>query len=260
MTDQTLDYDAMFTIDVDLDEPGAAMAAGAVEDDAASAAIAHAAGTRWSGPDVSDHQPSVSWQRVAAAGHRLAVAKATEGLTWRSKVFPARWQAMKDAGLVRGAYHFARPQVGRSGREEAEFFLSVVDDAGGFQPGDLRPVLDLEAYGPTRLDARQTLRWARQFAREVKAHVGRLPIVYTGAFWRDAMGDPDDGLGCHLWLAAYVNDPAPFIPKAWRETGWSIWQHTSGGACPGIPGRCDLNLTRDRDVVARLRLPAGDHA
>ena len=266
MAVDALDFDSVFSIDVDLDDPGAAMAAGstteeAPSDDAAqSSAMAVAAGARWSGPDVSDHQPSVNWGRVASSGHRLAVAKATEGLTWRSKVFPARWKAMQDAGLVRGAYHFARPQPGRSGRDEAEFFLSVVDDAGGFRPGDLRPVLDLEAYGPTPLGAAQTLRWAHEFAREVKEHVGRLPIIYTGAFWRDAMGNPDSGLGCHLWLAAYVNDPTPFVPRAWRATGWSIWQHTSSGTCPGIPGRCDLNVTRNRDVLAKLRLPAGDRA
>jgi len=263
MPPNTLDFDAMFTIDVDLDDPGAAMAAGTVtgDEDAPAPRLAHAStATRWSGPDVSDHQPSVNWGRVVAAGHRLAVAKATEGLTWRSKIFPERWKAMRDAGLVRGAYHFARPQPGRSGRDEAEFFLSVVDDAGGFRPGDLRPVLDLEAYGPTPLSPSRTLRWARDFAHEVKAHCGRLPIVYTGAFWRDAMGNPDDGLGCHLWLAAYVRDPAPFVPHAWRESGWSIWQHTSSGSCPGIPGRCDLNVTRNRDVIARLRLPAGDHS
>ena len=222
-----LDFDASFAPDVDLDDPRETMAASAVAQFEAgrrgsSLDVTERKTASWTGPDVSDHQPSVNWRRVAGAGHRFAVTKASEGLTWRSKVFPARWKAMNDAGLVRGAFHFARPQPGRSGRDEARFFLSVVDDAGGFRPGDLRPVLDLEDYGPKRLNAAQTLRWAHEFATEVKAEVGRLPIIYTGAFWRDLMGDPDNSLGCHLWLAAYVRDPGRYVPRAWRRSGWSI--------------------------------------
>src|SRR4051794_8470854 len=83
--------------------------------------FARAEGTaRPSGPDVSDHNSNINWDKVRGAGHEFAVAKASEGLTWRAATFPGRWKAMADAGLTRRAYHFARPQRGRTGADEAE--------------------------------------------------------------------------------------------------------------------------------------------
>jgi GH25 family lysozyme M1 (1,4-beta-N-acetylmuramidase) len=153
-------------------------------------------------------------------------------VTWRSRLFQRRWAAIADAGLIRGAYHFARPQPGRSGRDEAEAFLSVVNAAGGFRPGDLRPALDIEAFGTAPLSPQQTLRFAYDFAVAVKEQVGRLPIIYTGAFWRDRMGNPSNSLGCHLWLAAYVRDPTPFIPVAWQPAAGACGSRRARGPAP----------------------------
>ena len=213
--------------------------------------------SRPTGPDVSDHNRNINWDKVREAGHEFAIAKASEGLTWRATTFPGRWKAIADAGLLRGAYHFARPQPGRTGADEAKWFLRVVDDAGGFRPGDLRPVLNLE-WGT--LDAAGLLRFSYDFAVTVKQHsglgVGVLCMIYTGFFWRENMGNPSNNLGCHLWLAAHVSDPERYVPLAWKQKGWSMWQFTNNGSCPGIPGRCDLNVVRDRATLAKLRLPS----
>jgi GH25 family lysozyme M1 (1,4-beta-N-acetylmuramidase) len=259
------DFDAVYAPEEQRHDLGAAMGAAGHVDGHADPGGATAPTNRRqlraiaaaSGPDVSDHQPSVDWDKVQTAGHDIAVAKASEGLTWRSRLFQRRWAAIADAGLIRGAYHFARPQPGRSGRDEANAFLSVVDASGGFRAGDLRPILDIEAFGDAPLSPQKTLRFAYDFAVAVKEQVGRLPIIYTGAFWRDRMGNPTNSLGCHLWLAAYVRDPTPFIPVAWQATSWSIWQHTSKGTCPGIATPCDLNVVRAGDTLGKLRLPAG---
>jgi len=47
-----------------------------------------------------------------------------------------------------------------------------------------------------------------------------------------------------------------YVPLAWKQKGWSMWQFTNNGSCPGIPGRCDLNVVRDRATLAKLRLPS----
>ena len=87
------------------------------------------------GPDVSLNQPDVDWAQVAGAGHTFAIAKVTDGLGTRDPKFgKGRWKAMKDAGLVRGAYHFARPQKGRDPKDEVAEYLACVADAGGLQP------------------------------------------------------------------------------------------------------------------------------
>jgi lysozyme len=209
------------------------------------------------GCDVSAFQADVDWEAVRAEGHTFAIAKVSEGLGATDKVFGrGRWRAMKQAGLIRGAYHFARPQRGRDPRDEAREFLDALNRAGGLEAGDLAPVLDLEAYGAAgKLTASDTLNWAKGFADEIRARIGRRPIIYTGAFWRDTMRDPADDLGCPLWLAAYVEDPERFVPRAWRNDGFALWQFTDQASCRGIAGPCDLNrFTGTTTELARLRM------
>jgi lysozyme len=212
-----------------------------------------------SGVDVSNHQPDIDWAKVKAAGHAFALSKVSEGLGTPDRVFgKGRWKAMRDAGLVRGVYHFARPQKGRDPRDEVREFLGLIDKAGGLKDGDLRPVLDIEAFGAAgRLTAAQTLEWARGFVDEVQARLGRRPIIYTGVFWRETMKNPGDNLDCPLWLAAFVSQAKvkQFIPIAWKDQGLTIWQRTETGSSPGIPGHVDLNLIPGgAKALDRLRL------
>jgi lysozyme len=192
------------------------------------------------GPDVYEGSGDVDWVKVKGAGHDFAVVKATEGVTFTDPRFGGgRWSSLAQSGLVRGVYHYARPQPGRDPVAEVEHFHDTVQAAGGLKSGDLRPVLDLETS--KGLTAAQILTWARGFVHAAHEAFGAQPIIYTGSFWRDAMGNPDDRLGAPLWLAAYVNDPTPYIPVAWKARGLSLWQHTDKGRVPGIPSPCDLN-------------------
>jgi lysozyme len=215
------------------------------------------AGKTLTGIDVSNHQPNVDWHAVKAAGHNFAFHKVSEGIGSPDREFgKARWKAMRDAGLMRGVYHFARPQKGRDPKAEVHEFLRLLDQAGGLDEGDLRPVLDIEAFGQAgALTPEKTHAWARGFVDEVEARLGKRPIIYTGAFWRDRMGNPDDNLGCPLWLAAFVKNPDPFVPKAWAHQSFSILQHTDKGGCPGIAGHVDLNrLPGGQAALDRLRI------
>lgn len=209
------------------------------------------------GIDVSNHQEAVDWAKVRADGHTFAFHKVSEGLGTPDRKFgKARWEGMRNAGLVRGAYHFARPQKGRDPKAEAREFLGLLEQAGGLKEGDLRPVLDIEAFGGNgALTASQTLEWARGFVKSVEGELGMRPIIYTGSFWRDQMGNPSDNLRCPLWLAAYVDDPKPFVPKAWDGQSFSIWQHTDAGSCRGVAGNVDLNrLPGGHAALDRLRV------
>jgi hypothetical protein len=97
--------------------------------------------TTVAGIDVSHYQPNINWSKVAAAGIKFAYMKATEG-TSRSPSFPSKYlylayflAAYKDpkfsshylgaykAGIIHGAYHFARPSSS-SGIAQANFFLA----------------------------------------------------------------------------------------------------------------------------------------
>lgn len=200
--------------------------------------------------DVSSYQGSIDFEAYAREND-LIVIKATEGLTVTDPSFQARWRAARAAGVVRAPYHFARPQPGRTGAQEAEHFLQVVRDAGGFKPGDLPPVLDIETG--TGLNAIQYGLWARSFNRRVRQELTELhftrrtrrPIIYTGSFWRGMVAG---ATGAYLWLAAYVADPKPYVPEPWstRIGRWIAWQFTDRGTTAGIKGTHDRSHFRGR--------------
>src|SRR5690625_3029971 len=77
---------------------------------AAIAPAAQAAGLY--GQDVSGWQGRVDWAAQAAAGSRFSYVKATEGRSYRSPDFDHQYIGAGEAGLVRGGYHFARPDSG----------------------------------------------------------------------------------------------------------------------------------------------------
>jgi lysozyme len=184
------------------------------------------------GPDVSSYSGAVDWSRVRAAGHALALARVSDGLAVTDARFAANWAGMRAAGLVRGAYQHFRP--GLSPLAQAEGFLAQVAAAGGFQPGDLPPVLDLEVTGGL---APAAMRAAVQtWLDAVEAATGRPPLIYTAAFMEPALGP---GFGRYpLWVANH-GVGCPLVPAGWR--GWRLWQYTSAGACPGLVGPADLN-------------------
>ena len=208
--------------------------------------------TQTPGVDVSNFQGAVNFRRVKASGRAFAIVLATDGTSFTSPDFRSQYRGAKAAGLIRGAYHFARP--GRSSAaSQANRFLDVV---GGTRDGvTLPPVVDLEfnpngsaCYG---LSARQTVAWVKAFLARVKARTGRNAIIYTGpGYWNQcAAGSRAFSASHPLWTADYG------VSRPHRYGGWSvytIWQYTSSGSVPGISGRVDL----DRFNGSRARLRA----
>ena len=119
-------------------------------DSAESALLRKCGGTdRVYGFDVSLHQGTVDWTRAGKAiinGHRaaFAAARVSDGLyTQDGATFRRNWKGMHDAGLVRGAYQFFRPE--QDAHAQARLFLDAIAAAGGFEPGvDLPPAIDIE--------------------------------------------------------------------------------------------------------------------
>lgn len=160
--------------------------------------------------------------------------------------FRANWAGARAAGLVRGAYHFGRPDLGNSPEAEAAWFWSVV--GGSIEPGDLI-ALDLES-GSGNLAG-----WTARFLAALKAHAGFNPLLYAspnflatrGINFRNVGGDYG------LWEADWVaTEPAP-------AAGWpvlAIWQYGSGGTLAGIAGRVDGDVFNgDRATLLKYGKP-----
>lgn len=197
------------------------------------------------GVDISVHSGAVDWRALAASGHSFAFAKATEGVDLRDPAFDDHWRAMKEAGIVRGAYHFYVTED--DPETQARFFI----DNTPLEPGDLAPVVDIELIGhgtepglPDRLAT---------WLRIVEEHYGIKPIIYTAPnFWdahlTDAFGDYP------LWIAEYGVD-APRLPKGWKD--WHLWQWRGDARLDGIEKDVDLSrLNRESAIdLAALVIP-----
>jgi lysozyme len=198
------------------------------------------------GIDVSHWQGDVDWQAVKKSGRKFAFAKATEGRSMVDEKFERNWKNMKEAGIIRGAYHFAKPTS--AAKPQARHFHKTVKP----EPGDLPLVLDLEEgeeVGPQKLE-----QWVRTFVDEIKSLSGEAPIIYSGGFWKTHLNHMTDNLGCLLWLPQY--GPKAENPRAWKK--WTFWQYSDGTInaarlrpVPGVGQSCDRN--RFQGTVVQLR-------
>lgn len=190
------------------------------------------------GIDVSNNNGHIDWARVAEAGVAFAIAKVSEGTWFRDGYFAENWQAMKAHGILRGAYHFARPSAAGA-VDEARYFVAAIGLLGQqLEPGDL-VALDLEDEQAGGDLSGWTLAWLQ----EVERLVGYKPLIYTSPAYAQAhqlARRPEIG-EYGLWLASWGVPTPPAAPAPWDLV--AIHQYGVGGvgSVPGVAGECDLN-------------------
>ncbi|WP_082520067.1 GH25 family lysozyme [Rhizobium sp. Root1220] len=187
------------------------------------------------GIDISHHQGSIDWKKLATQPNvRFAIMKATEGGDHRDTRFAENWRAARDAGIVRGAYHFFT--FCRAGREQAQNVLTTVPA----EPGTLPITIDLEFTGncgkvPTR---EELIAEISGFLAELKGVYPGKPIFYLNQQFFDQYlkGNEASFPEHYLWLRSIAEEPAR------KDCGvWSIWQFADNGTVTGIQGPVDLN-------------------
>ncbi|SNQ50978.1 Lysozyme M1 (1,4-beta-N-acetylmuramidase) [Frankia canadensis] len=181
----------------------------------------------------------IDWNAAHASGVSFVVIKATEGTNYANPYFTADRTAATRAGMVVGAYHYARPARPISTAvDQARHFIAVTGLTR--TAGHLAPALDLEDNGG--LDPATLAAWTRAFLEEVESETGRTPILYTyRSFWTDRMADSHDFAKYPIWFAIYNNQATPGPPPGgWPN--WALWQYTSSGIVPGIAGAVDENV------------------
>lgn len=193
------------------------------------------------GLDVSGYQASpiggptsnVDWNREWNLGSRFVYAKATEGISMVDASFSSHYRGASKVGMLRGAYHFARPDQS-DGATQANFF---VNNGGGWSPDGrtMPPLLDMEGnpYGAAcyGLSQAQMQAWIKAFSNQVAARTGRLPMIYTGYYWwKDCTGDSTAFGSQALHIAAYGTS-SPLVPRGWGT--YNVWQYSDSGPFAG---------------------------
>jgi GH25 family lysozyme M1 (1,4-beta-N-acetylmuramidase) len=198
------------------------------------------------GVDVSHWQGSINWTSVRNAGIQFAFIKATEGTSYKDPNFSSNYTNAYYAGVIRGAYHFARPNLS-GGATQANWLASN----GGAWSADSRTLpasLDIEpnpysggyCYGLSTTSMRT---WILDFYNTYKARTSRDIVIYTTASWWNTCTGSWTGMYTRspLWVAHWgVHTPAE--PAGWAAySTWTFWQYTSSGTVSGIAGNVDRN-------------------
>ncbi|KAK7931913.1 hypothetical protein PG985_002625 [Apiospora marii] len=185
------------------------------------------------GFDISHYQPNVNFKEAYAAGARFVIIKATEGTNYIDPKFSEHWTGATNAGLIRGAYHFARPNSG-SGAAQATFFLA--HGGGWTKDGRTLPgMLDLESGSSSQcygLSAGGMVAWIRDFSNTYHGKTGRYPMLYTNpSWWTTCTADSKEFIKTSpLVLARYASSPGT-IPGGWPYQ--TIWQYADKYAYGG---------------------------
>lgn len=197
------------------------------------------------GIDVSSHDHAngrtIDWAAEAADGLAFAFVKATEGTTYLNPYFHADYHAAKDAGIIVGAYVFARPDdpdaVG-----QADF---LVDNMNWANDGTtIPPMVDLEwPYFPAPtmcygLSPEEMVAWIAKFVERVEERIGRPPTIYTNVHWWNPCTASSSAFARYPLDVSSCNASPPRLP-GW-EDNWTFWQWD-------IPS-CGRGSTRDSDV------------
>jgi lysozyme len=165
--------------------------------------------------------------------------------------FEYNWKAAKDAGLLRGGYHFLRWDL--SGLLQARIFCDIMAD----DPGELPPVADFEAPNQGSIYPSNAL--LEQFLMEVQTRTKKRPILYTSPGYWNIHGrnkhtklHDDKWAYFPLWVAHYVRNfqlgvSKPDLMDPWKRLGksWTFWQYTATGDGPAFGAESkgiDINL------------------
>ena len=230
------------------------------------------------GIDVAHWESHVDWAKVRTQGIHFAFIKASQA-DFTDRMFDSHWAGAKQAGILRGAYHFLDPKV--DGRIQAETYLRKVM----LEPGDLPPVLDLEELkvqepvdpkgskgskpgkdkgskgakggkpkkAPGLVPNAQIISSAEKWLSKVEAETGRKPIIYSGPFFlRDRVSGPAGqppqwAKNYMLWIANYLDheirdNDLPLQPKGWPD--WTFWQYSEKGMLDGVLNEEGTQQTR----------------
>lgn len=185
------------------------------------------------GIDVSQYQDVIVWKKIA--DNELidfVFIRASAGKDHRDKYFTYNWKESKKHNIIRGAYHYYRPN--ENSIQQAENFINIVN----LEKGDFPPVLDIEDYSNIQSVnslKKGLLRWLNK----VEEHYDAEPIIYTYfKFYSNHLKDDKRFSDYDFWLARYGNKGNYRTPG----NNWIFWQYSKTGMTDGIRGNLDMNV------------------
>ena len=194
------------------------------------------------GFDISEYQGRIKWDKIKYAEGNFpldfVLIRATAGKNKVDTKFRKNWTAAKDKKIIRGAYHYYRPD--ENSLEQAQLFIKIVQ----LRPGDFPPVLDIEKL-PRDQSLDNLIIGLKRWVDKIELYYGVKPIIYSGdSYYTDFLEDEFEGYT--FWIANYN-----FLEEKINKN-WKFWQFTEKGTVKGIEGNVDLNIFNGNKAQLRF--------
>ncbi len=173
--------------------------------------------SRWQ--DDNSTAQKMDFAKAYSAGARFVFIKSSQQLRVDEDIL-YNWKAAKDAGLLRGAYHFLTWD--KPAKDQARYAWSVIQS----DPGEIPPTVDFEWWNGQIPSYGFSMVW--DWLMEMKYLCGRTPILYTGySIWINYGRKDPEWAQFPLWLAYYAAEQYVKIPPPF--TRFTFWQYTNKG-------------------------------
>lgn len=193
------------------------------------------------GVDVSEHQGTIDWQRVRAAGYEFAfirIGYRGYGETGRlcvDKEFHANIQAAQAAGIDVGVYFFSQAINETEALEEANLVLKNLQGYELQLPVVYDPEHILDDIARTDgVSGEQFTANTLVFCEKIRES-GYQPMIYSNMLWEAYEFDLEQLANYPIWYADY--EPQPQTPYH-----FDFWQYSNAGQVDGILGVTDLDI------------------
>ena len=184
------------------------------------------------GIDVSNHQGTVDWNKVKAAGIDFAILKVGPVYGKPDDSFERNAAECERLGIPYGVYYYSYARSVEDANKEADRTLAWL---GGHHPS-LPVYYDLEdnyILQDPNFSKDKLAQIAQTFCNRMEA-VGFKSGIYANLNWLNNYLDSPSLSGYDHWVAQY-NWRCDYVGS------YSFWQHSSSGNVPGVNGRCDMN-------------------
>ena len=200
-------------------------------------AAAHA-GTK--GIDVSKHNGNIDWGQVKSAGIGFAMIRcgyrgSSSGVLVVDPLYEANIRGAQAAGIPVGVYFFSQAVNIEEAVEEASLVLDLI---GGYSLQ--YPVyLDVEKSRGRgdEISPEERTEICRAFLATI-SNAGYAAGIYSNKLWFENRINTGSLADYRIWMAQYVDIPT------YTATRYDMWQYTSKGSVPGVPGNVDMNVLK----------------
>lgn len=193
------------------------------------------------GLDVSACQPSVDFNKIKNAGFEFVLLRSTTKNGKPDVKFDEYLNGAKAVGVrIAGVYKLCYAHSAREAQKEAEGVIKLLKSKG--LKCDIW--LDLEGAGGQQIYSKDIIAGIITAFLTTCVNAGYEVGIYCNLDWYNNHIKDDIKKICRFWIARYLKEDDGKLHEDLRPgmKGVVMWQYSSKGNLPGIPGDVDLDV------------------